>query len=263
LPVGFIKLGSSIGEAEALERLTEGAVRAGATVPRVLGRDQRALALSPVAGTPAAALLVARPHRGEGITRRLAAWLHRWHAAASCSRLLSSVDIDRFLLGPVRRLADAVPPSYADWLLARAASIEGREVSFAPAHQDLTMANVLFDGSALGIVDWETATDEALPFIDLPYAIADAATASERTGDRVRAFERCFGRRDSRESRVAQELLASASRVAGPDAVTLAFHACWLSHAVNDLGHARVRSPFVAIAAAVGADPSRYDLGSS
>jgi hypothetical protein len=258
-PLAFLKLGSVGAEAALLARLADAARRAGAAVPRVLGQDRAALALSVVPGTAAAPLLGARPQRREEVTRAVDAWLRRWHECAAQPRALTTVDVERLLLGPVRRLAGTVASSYSNWLAARAAPLVGRAIPLAPAHQDLTMANVLLDGGRLGIVDWETAADEALPFVDLPYAVADAVTASERYADRVGAFERCFGRRDGSEAHLARELLGAASRVAGADAVALAFHACWLSHAANDLERAGPGAPFVAIAAAIAADPDRYD----
>ena len=42
-------------------------------------------------------------------------------------------------------------------------------------------------------------------------------------------------------------------------ALSVAFHACWLHHAANDVLRDVPGRLFVAIAAAVAADPARYD----
>ena len=259
-PAAYVKLGAVSAEAAALERLAGPAGAAGARVPKVIGTAAQALATTAVTGRSAAAVLAARPERFSEVVERIARWLERWHARTASPRAWTSADSERYLLEPLSLVGALVTPSYADWLARRAAAFEGIETGFAPAHGDLTTANVLLDGDTIGLVDWEEATAEAPPFVDLPYALADAAAARDRFRDRPGAFERLFGS-DAPDAGIAASLLARAvvERGLHPAALSLAFHACWLHHAANDVRRGVADRPFVAIAAAVAADPERYD----
>jgi hypothetical protein len=260
-PVGWAKRGAVAAEAEALRRIAARARTAEVRVPEVLGERHGVLATSPVPGAPAAGILTAHPGHAGAILGRLAAWLGGWHARTARPRALTPVDLERHVLAPLGRLAPLLAPAYADWLGARCAAALGSVVPFAPAHQDLTMVNVLVDGRGLGIVDWETATEEAPPLIDLPYALADAVAACAGYGDRVDAFHRCFGPPAGGVAGMAQAVLAGTARASGASAaaLSLGFHACWLSHAVNDLERDGPTGPFVRMAQVLAADPVGRD----
>jgi hypothetical protein len=257
---GYVKLGAVRVEAAALERLAPQAASAGARVPSILALEGEALATSALAGRPASDLLAERPDRFADVATAVALWLERWHDRSAEARVWTEADTERWLLAPLAALDGLVEPSYGPWLRARAAAIEGGEVAFAPAHGDLTMANVVVDGNAIGVVDWEEATAHAPPFLDLPYALADAAAARQRYLDRPAAFAGVFGA-DGPDATLASSLLSRAALGRGlrPAALSLAFHACWLQHAANDVGRGVAGRPFVAVAAAVAAQPERYD----
>jgi aminoglycoside phosphotransferase (APT) family kinase protein len=92
----------------------------------------------------------------------------------------------------VDALAAVLPRGYVSWIRAAAAALEGRQIVLAPAHRDLTMANVLLDGPRLGVLDWEAAREADLPLVDLPYAIVDAVSTVDEHADRPAAFARSF-----------------------------------------------------------------------
>ena len=259
-PVGYVKLGRVRGEAAALEHVAPRAAAAGARVPAILAVDGERLATSAVAGRRASDVLVEQPgHFGEVVTA-VALWLERWHGLAAAPRRWTAEDTQRHLLDPLAALEGRLEPAYRGWLEERVAGIEGFEVRIGPAHGDLTMANVLLEGTVIGVVDWEAASAEAPPFVDLPYALADAAAARKSYRDRPAAFASVFGSTGP-EATLASSLFSRAAAGHGmrPDVLAVAFHACWLHHAANDVRREVAGQPFVAIAAAVASDPERYD----
>jgi hypothetical protein len=204
---------------------------------------------------------VDQPGRFSEVVTAVALWLERWHGLAAAPRPWTAEDTQRHLLDPLATLDGLVEPAYRPWLRERAAELEGADVPLCPAHGDLTMANVLLDGDVIGVVDWETASAEALPFVDLPYALADAASARERYRDRPAAFASVFGSTGP-EAMLASSLLSRAAAVGPgmrPDALAVAFHACWLHHAANDVRREVAGQPFVAIAVAIASAPEHYD----
>jgi hypothetical protein len=52
---------------------------------------------------------------------------------------------------------------------------------------------------------------------------------------------------------------AAAARGASSDLLRLSFQACWLRHAVDDLGKGAGDAPFVEIAARLSATPDLFD----
>jgi hypothetical protein len=190
------------------------------------------------------------------VVARIASWLVRWHDRTATPRPWTTADTERHLVRPLEILDGLLDPSYGGWLRARAEAFESELAPFAPAHGDLTLANVLLDGPTVGVVDWEEATEDAPPLVDLPYLLADAAAAQHRYRDRPAAFASVFGPGGA-DAALARSVVAPLTL--GPRALSLSFHACWLHHAANDVRRDVPGRPFVAIAAAVAADPERLD----
>jgi hypothetical protein len=113
------------------------------------------------------------------------------------------------------------------------------------------MWNVLVDAQgAIGVLDWAEAEHAGLPLTDFFYAVADAAAACEGYPHRLEAVRACFEPGGTRSDHVAllQERLRESLQLS-PEAVELAFHACWLRHARNEQRSANApEGEFVAIA---------------
>jgi hypothetical protein len=92
--------------------------------------------------------------------------------------------------------------------------------------------------------------------------MADAVSTLDAHADRVAAFVRCFARPPASPSWSACRSMLSESATrsgARQDLLSLAFHACWLSHAADDLRRSGADGPFVGIARVLASDPRRYD----
>ena len=237
---------AACAEAETLAKLGPAARAAGAAVPAASpvarGTAGPALRLELIGGTAVARVLAHHPGRAAGILEGLTRWLSAWGRSTARQRVLDRRLLDGWVLGPLARLsAELGDPGYAEWLGARCADLEGREMPVVASHNDLTMVNVFVqpDGT-LGVIDWESAAAEGLPLGDFCYAAVDLAAAREHYRDRAAAFERCFG--PARAPAAAADWLPQLRRaVELPQGyATLAFHACWLQHADNER---RKRSP--------------------
>jgi hypothetical protein len=194
------------------------------------------LHLERLPGVTAARLLWQQPSRHEAIVRQLGGWLEAWSRTTLHARRADRALLDRWLLGPARRLADDFDDGagYAAWLESLAEAVLGRSVPLVATHSDLTMSNVLIgpDGG-LGVVDWEAATPDGLPLRDFCYAVVDATAARDGYRDRPAAFDRCFGREGMPFVREIVGALRGAIELPG-DLATIAFHACWLQHAEDE-----------------------------
>jgi aminoglycoside phosphotransferase (APT) family kinase protein len=105
------------------------------------------------------------------------------------------------------------------------------------AHNDLSMWNVVVaNDRRIGVVDWEAASTCSLPLLDFYYAAVDATAATRGYADRLRAFASVFGDGGVPSGKTA-ELESIILKGLGVDRTSarLAFHACWLHHAVNEL----------------------------
>jgi aminoglycoside phosphotransferase (APT) family kinase protein len=97
------------------------------------------------------------------------------------------------------------------------------------------MANVLWSGSPpVGILDWESATAEGLPLMDLYYATVDAVHTA-RAMPREDAFTQCVAPRGSLRPEMAAliDRLPSRAAITG-DVAAAALHASTLHHAMNE-----------------------------
>jgi hypothetical protein len=98
------------------------------------------------------------------------------------------------------------------------------------------MWNVLVLGRQRpAILDWESAAAEALPLVDLYYALADAAAAAGDYRHPFAAFLECYGPAGKwRGLAAGLERRVAASLALPADYATLCFHACWLGHAADE-----------------------------
>jgi Phosphotransferase enzyme family len=230
-------------EGSRLACLGPAAAKAGAVVPRPLAparlNGAPVLVETRVDGRILAPLLGRRP---AGLWRRLTRlcdWLDAWQQLTATPTRFTQRELEREVLGPGRALAPHLirGEEYVAALEARCATAAAAPAPLVASHNDLTMWNVLVDGRGqLGIVDWEVAEEATLPLKDFFYAVVDAVAATDHYADRPGAARACFDPDGEHASRVA-ELQASLARsiAAAPEIVGLAFHACWLSHAANEL----------------------------
>lgn len=229
------------GEADVLQALGASVERAGGRAPSIAyhgpAGKRVALVESALTGERVSAILAREPARLPAIVERVTEWLTRWHGETQVSRAFTVDDLERLILAPLRVVAPELPNGtrYAERVETLGRSLVDRDVPFAAAHNDLTTWNLLLDGDALSVVDWEAAEHESLPFVDLDYFIVDA-NAAARHVERDIAFR-------------------SAERVQldiAPDIAELAQHACWLGHARNELGRGPA-GPFLRIVESLAA----------
>jgi hypothetical protein len=224
-------------EATMLEQLRPGLAKAGLHVPHLVDRHRTrhftSLIESDVPGRPLAGLIREGHHRQPGaIIDRLAEWLSRWNCATVRQVELTAALGEQLILSPAREVAQH---AYLEWISGQTERLVGRKVPLVAAHNDLTMANVLGDRSAiLSVVDWEAASTDGLPLADFRYAACDAA-ACLAGGDRLAAFQACFledGDIRQLMQRCEEQLRTIA---AGPSEwLELCVHATWLRHAANE-----------------------------
>jgi hypothetical protein len=244
--VAKLALGSHSAPAEEEWRLAQlgpAAARAGAVVPRPLRRieldGEPVLVETRVEGRILAPLLGRRPSRLRRALTRLCEWLDAWQRLSATTTPVVRQQLEREVLAPARILAPHLEQgdAYVAALEVRCVAAADSPASLVASHNDLTMWNVLVDGRGhLGIVDWEGAEKATLPLKDFFYATVDAVAATERYADRLRAARACFepgGAHYGRMDNLCRSLANSIG--ASPDIVELAFHACWLGHATNEL----------------------------
>ena len=151
-------------ELRALQEVAPGAAVGGARVPEVLAAGEIGtvpfVLQSALAGRTAALLVWRRRVTARRLQEQLAAWLDRWSRSTARPRALGVDDLDRFVLGPAAELGPRLGssyPEYLDHLRKLCANAIGKTCPFVPSHGDLTLSNVLLDGGAIGVVDWEHA----------------------------------------------------------------------------------------------------------
>jgi len=237
-------------EREALRSLAPTARAAGADVPEIV-RDEPVLVQTGLRGMPAAVALSHSSSRHPQLEREVSAWLVRWNTATAVERPLSGDVLRRELLDPAR--SAGVTDTYATWIEQRCRELEGTQTKLVAAHNDLTTANVLVGGNApIGVVDWEVAEKQALPFKDLHYALADIRAARGAFRDTLGAF------RASLADDTHEDALRAALHVE-PAVVDLCFHACWLRHAANEASSGSSERRFRAIVATIARERLRMD----
>ncbi|MEY2513499.1 MAG: hypothetical protein QOJ89_857 [bacterium] len=255
-------------ERAALASLGDGARRAGAAVPALVparAAGPGLLATSALAGRPASGLLVRDPGRVDAILGALSSWLRGWTAATRTAGGAAEA-LERLLIAPAERVASAAPGAatarYAVALRQLAARLEGRALVLAAAHNDLTMANVLVTGDGtIGVVDWESADGASPPLADDWYACADGlARAGGLT--HAQAVAQIARRRAPIAAQLATRLDERSSQLGlSADEQLLAFHACWLHHAGNELDRGIRGGAFDAVVRSVAETRLRWPAG--
>jgi hypothetical protein len=224
-------------ERAALERIGPTAVRAGAAVPLLTACSRPwALAAHPLPGRSAAAALGSTPRRLAPIAGAVADWLQRWNIATAARALASREMLEEMLLGPIRRLVEdgTASDAYRDAMARLAERLQGASLVLVAAHNDLTMSNVLADGRAPGILDWESANATGLPLTDLWYALADGVARAGRISHAA-AVEALVNAATPAPTALARMPAEHASALGlTADQAALAFHCCWFTHADDE-----------------------------
>ena len=244
-------------ERDALELLGAAAAAAGAAiaVPRTRAAGGPAILVADaLPGQPAAALLRRSPAQLDAVLRAVGDWLLAWNRATATTATASQALLERRLVAPAARLAAARPAlaQHAEAMRRLAASLEGTALVTVAVHDDLTMSNVLVGPSGLAIVDWEAASADGLPLLDLWYALADGVARARRVAH-VQAVEML-----TRGSSPLPPALAglpgrhAAALGISTGQALLGFHACWLSHADDELRR-RQAGPFLPVVEALAA----------
>jgi hypothetical protein len=239
------------GEATAQRRLGPVARVAGAQVPEVLSLTKldghSVLLQTALCGQSIGALLASRPHRLPDILKRVVLWLESWNRSTGTPAVLDVEFLEREILAPVRLVAAEIDQGeqYRQWLETACLAQSGTAVPLVTAHNDLTMWNLLLGADdQLGVVDWESAREQNLPFVGFFYAVVDAVTIAGGFTERSKTCEACFVSGGVYESTVAQHLTSLRRVIGAPDEVIeLCFHACWVHHAANELGAVKPSDP--------------------
>jgi aminoglycoside phosphotransferase (APT) family kinase protein len=208
-----------------------------------------ALRLEVIAGQPAANLLSRRPARLLDVLEQLADWLQRWGVRTRRPARADSQRLAVTILAPASALAPTfdIGGRYLTWLHERCEAVLGDSLPLVAVHNDLSMVNVLLDGSRTpGIVDWERASSSGLPLTDYFYAAADALAATRAYRHRPEALQISFDP-STDYGRVVDKLARRLAEAFGLSvAVTeLLRHATLLHHAANEQARSRTESrPF-------------------
>jgi hypothetical protein len=194
----------------------------------------------------------------------VADWLRAWGRATATATVASAALLDELLLAPLEQVTSAVstPPAYRDALQRLAGRLEGHELVLTAAHNDLTMANVLVTGDGtIGVVDWESADGASPPLADDWYACADGlARAGGLT--HAQAVAQIARRRAPIAAQLATRLDERSSQLGlSADEQLLAFHACWLHHAGNELDRGIRGGAFDAVVRSVAETRLRWPAG--
>jgi len=228
--------------ASHLDTHAASAATAGAAIPRAVATSlgsRPVLLETPVSGANAALLLARTPRRLPEILAALVQWLDAWQAITAREGALDRDRLEQWILAPAARLEPRIHGggTYRRRLEHLCEALEGTALPHVAVHGDLTMSNVLVADppAPIGIVDWESATTQGLPLLDLHYAVADAAAAVRGYTDRAAAARDCF----SPGGALAERVKAAQARLAHTldltnEVAALCFHACWLHHADNE-----------------------------
>jgi len=235
-------LGNLNGEAEILDRLGPSARSAGAQIPQCLSLEQvnkrPVLLQTMIRGQSGASVLTSRPNRLTEVIDRVIVWLESWNRSTLIIRPLDREFLEKELLTAAALLAPLLGQgqAYRNWLTQCCLTLAGAPATLVATHNDLTTWNILMgEQEDLGVIDWESASEKGLPFVDFFYAVTDAVTVAKTNGNRLKAFKACFAVGGTYEFMVGQCLARLRRVVQIPDKmVELCFHACWLHHAANE-----------------------------
>lgn len=241
-------------ERQNLLQIASAAADAGARVPRLLGtrpiNGYTALVETAIAGIPAAVSVATERYRVEELLSTIAEWLLAWNRVTRRVRTLEENDFEKRIRRPLQILPDAVSAVLENQFGERLRAEIGRELVVAAGHGDLTLHNILVkDDLPLGVVDWEAAEPESFALEDFFYVAVDLAMTVDRTS-RLSAFQACFtpgGRHADVVKQLCQHMMGELDL--DPAHAELAFHACWIGHAANEVRRngARNDRPFLNI----------------
>jgi hypothetical protein len=236
-------------ERHALEALAPAAARAGAAVPVLHPVDQSVLAMAPLRGRPASAVLARDAGQLVRLATAVADWLRTWGRATASTTVAGSGLLDAQLLMPLAQVASALatPPAYRDALHRLAGRLNGHALVLTAAHNDLTMANVLDAGNGIAVVDWEEAAAADLPLRDLWYALADALSHAHGLTHAAAVDALVRPAPETPAALAGAPASWSAELSLSRDQSLLGFHACWLGHAVDELRRGQAGGPFAAV----------------
>src|SRR5262249_41466169 len=127
-----------------------------------------------IRGQSVAFLLTPHPSRLLEVIDRVITWLEFWNRSTVVIRPLDREFLEKELLNSVDLLAPHLEmgDAYRDWLIRSSLKLTGAPATLMATHNDLTMSNILQDEQGnLGVIDWESASEEGLPFVDFFYAL--------------------------------------------------------------------------------------------
>lgn len=250
-------------ERSALGLVGAEARRAGAAIPTVVTAASGVLATTVLPGRPASTMIAREAGRTPALMTAVFDWLRSWSDATASTTHAGPEVLHRLLLAPAARVAtvagdDKAMSEYVAALRALADRLEGRDLIFAAAHNDLTMSNVLVTGDGIGVVDWESASSAAPPLADLWYALADAVARAGRLthAQAVVALVQGGAPLPAPLTAIPDERARELALTA--DEALLSFHACWLHHAGNELDRGQHGDAFHAVVRTVAAARLRW-----
>ena len=164
---------------------------------------------------------------------------------------MSRSQLELELIGAAAELAGSIPDeaAYRRWLAARCSSLAGGGIPAVARHNDLTMRNVVVDDrGSVGVLDWAEAEAAGPSAHRLLLRGCRRGCRLRRLPLRLDALRSCFLSGGSHAQAVAplQERLRASLRLS-PSALELAFHACWLRHALTSKAGSGGERPFLEI----------------
>ena len=246
-------------ERAALARWAPAARHAGAAVPVVHAAGGKDMLVTDIVAGRRAADLIADFGGAAAVCALAADWSLAFTRATLTRVEADAAWLERLLVGPAARVAAAVPETQTlrDALVALAARLDATTLSTCAVHDDLTLSNLVVDGATLGVLDWESATGDGIPLLDLWYVLADAV-ARGGAGTHARAVQALV----SGDTRLPAAITALPAAHAAalrltPDQALLGFHACWVRHADDELRRGHPGS-FVDVVRVVAAQRLRW-----
>jgi hypothetical protein len=241
---------SQLDEAELIPKLGPSVRAAGARIPEIITdallHDQMITYQTALPGRLASVLLLESPGKINQIMKRIITWLEAWHQITRTPQRLNQQWFEQEILHPATSLAPLLKDekSYLDWLTKRCDEIH-YQVPLFSAHNDLTMWNILIDDQwQIGLVDWNSARENCFPFVDLLYAMTDAAMIASGYKERLKAFHECFSWGGRYSAFIKQALFELQAKLEIPkDILDLSFHVCFIGHAANEQKSAESGDP--------------------
>jgi aminoglycoside phosphotransferase len=158
--------------------------------------------------------------------------------------------VNRYVEGVASRYLESFEVGEDEWELLQRLGSEAeraagpRQVLLAPCHGDFCDANLLWDGQALGVIDWDAEVEPELPYPDLFYLLLSLVATPARLGsaEAMRAaFEDAFLPEGSAFGPVKQAVTRYGQAIgAGPDWARVAFVVSWCRFALGKLAYLEI-----------------------